>query len=98
MYHDLPIKNGGSFVDLSIAILTSPEANWVAHSIAMLRTRMRSGNAMASALERIRSGVAAWEWTDARSTRHRWWGGIFGGWEGGFYITFKDIYYTFKYQ
>ena len=49
---------------------------------------MRSGNAMASALARIRSGVAVSEWRDARSTRRGWWGGSLGGWEGGFYITF----------
>ena len=45
---------------------------------------MRSGNAMASALARIRRGVELSEWTDARSTRRTdGGGGSFGGWERG---------------
>ena len=47
-----------------------------------LRTRMRSGNAMASALARIRRGVELSEWTDARSTRRTDGGGWKFWWLG----------------
>ena len=89
MYHDLPIKNGGSFVDLSIAILTSPENHWVAHS-----NKLRSGRGCGVGMP----WLPHWRGSGVVSQRGsgRMYGvqgadagdGSHGGWEGGFYITF----------